>query len=82
MDELISEINAADLGWKASTCKLQKSHVDYGKGEDCFENYNLLQLDQENDESEEDNLLNNQELDEQTLIQLSKFGDQNDPSFY
>ena len=36
----------------------------------------------ENDESEEDNLLNNQELDEQTLIQLSKFGDQNDPSFY
>jgi len=25
-------------------------------------------LDQENDESEEDNLLNNQELDEQTLI--------------
>jgi hypothetical protein len=42
MDELISEINAADLGWKASTCKLQKSHVDYGKGEDCFENDNLL----------------------------------------
>lgn len=32
MDLLISTINKADLGWKASTCKLQKHHQDYGKG--------------------------------------------------
>jgi hypothetical protein len=65
MDELISEINAADLGWKASTCKLQKSHVDYGKGEDCLENDSLLQLNEENDDSDEDNLSNNEEIEEQ-----------------
>lgn len=35
MDLLISTINSADLGWKASTCKLQKHHQDYGKGETC-----------------------------------------------
>ena len=43
MDLLISTINAANLGWKASTCKLQKSHQDYGKGENCDET-NLAQI--------------------------------------
>jgi len=32
MDLLISTVNQANLGWKASTCKLQKHHKDYGKG--------------------------------------------------
>ena len=49
----------------ASTCKLQKSHVDYGKGEDCLENDSLLQLNEENDDSDEDNLSNNEEIEEQ-----------------
>lgn len=35
MDLLISTINSADLGWKASTCKLQKHHKDYAKGQNC-----------------------------------------------
>jgi len=31
MDLMISEINDADLGWKADTCKYQKNHELYGK---------------------------------------------------
>jgi len=31
MDLMISEINDADLGWKADTCKYQKHHELYGK---------------------------------------------------
>lgn len=31
MDVFISEVNKADLGWKADTCKYQKSHPLYGK---------------------------------------------------
>lgn len=42
MDLLISTINSADLGWKASTCKLQKHHADYGKGETCEDDLVLL----------------------------------------
>ena len=38
MDLLISMVNAGNLGWKASTCKLQKHHNDYGKGENCDNN--------------------------------------------
>ena len=30
MDLLISEINKSDLGWKADTCKYQKTHPLYG----------------------------------------------------
>jgi len=29
MDVLISSINAADIGWKADTCKLQSHHENY-----------------------------------------------------
>lgn len=42
MDLLISTINSADLGWKASTCKLQKSHKDYGKGQNCEDDEMLM----------------------------------------
>jgi len=42
MDLLISTINSADLGWKASTCKLQKHHANYGKGETCDEDLVML----------------------------------------
>jgi len=30
MDILISEVNEADLGWKADVCKYQKHHAKYG----------------------------------------------------
>ena len=30
MDLLISTINDMDLGWKADTCKYQKTHSSYG----------------------------------------------------
>ena len=43
MDLLISAVNQANLGWKASTCKLQKSHKDYGKDQIC-EDENALSL--------------------------------------
>ena len=55
MDLLISAINAADLGWKANTCKLQKTHIDYGKGQKCglngLEDSNLVQLESDQKES-------------------------------
>ena len=48
MDLLISSINSADLGWKASTCKLQKHHKDYGKGQTCEDDEMLMISDDEN----------------------------------
>ena len=30
MDLMISAVNDADLGWKADTCKYQKTHPKYG----------------------------------------------------
>lgn len=42
MDLLISTINQADLGWKASTCKLQKHHKDYAKGQNCEDDDMLM----------------------------------------
>lgn len=30
MDLMIEAVNAADLGWKADTCKYQRSHANYG----------------------------------------------------
>lgn len=42
MDLLISTVNQANLGWKASTCKLQKSHKDYGKGQTCEDDEMLM----------------------------------------
>ena len=41
MDVLISTVNAADIGWKADTCKLQKTHHMY----DCNGDAELLQID-------------------------------------
>ena len=42
MDLLITEINTSDLGWKADTCKYQKSHPLYGK--DCGSHDKTLTL--------------------------------------
>ena len=41
MDLLIEIINSNDLGWKADTCKLSKTHPLYGAH--CDENINLAQ---------------------------------------
>ena len=30
MDLMIEAVNAADLGWKADTCKYQRTHAKYG----------------------------------------------------
>lgn len=30
MDLMIEAVNAADLGWKADTCKYQRTHANYG----------------------------------------------------
>ena len=46
MDLLITEINAMDLGWKADTCKYQKTHPLYGK--DCASKDKTLSLAQTN----------------------------------
>mmetsp|Transcript_8594 Transcript_8594/g.13307 ORF Transcript_8594/g.13307 Transcript_8594/m.13307 type:complete len:180 (+) Transcript_8594:557-1096(+) len=52
MDLLISTLNEADLGWKADTCKLSKSHSKYGHGQACggdkLEEQSLLQLEDSN----------------------------------
>ena len=42
MDIMISAINSMDLGWKADTCKYQKSHAQYGSHCDS-EAINLVQ---------------------------------------
>ena len=39
-DRAISFINSQNLGWKADTCKLQKSHPEYGPH--CLQNYHAL----------------------------------------
>jgi hypothetical protein len=68
MDLLISEINASDLGWKADTCKYQKSHPLYGKH--CNGPINLAQT---NDNS----LL---DLEEEGMTK-NGFGDMSNPKF-
>jgi len=47
MDVLISNINEADLGWKADVCKYQKHHALYG--DHCEKERQELLLAQVND---------------------------------
>ena len=37
MDLLITTMNDGDFGFKMDTCKLQKHHLRYGEGQNCFE---------------------------------------------
>jgi len=46
MDILISEVNEADLGWKADVCKYQKHHALYGAH--CDKALLLAQVSDEN----------------------------------
>jgi hypothetical protein len=43
MDLMIEAVNAADLGWKADTCKYQRSHANYGSHCDNSDRVNLAQ---------------------------------------
>lgn len=72
MDLMISEINDADLGWKADTCKYQKHHELYGKH--CDKPLNLAQTKKTEDL---DGLM--EELAE--AENKPKFGDLNNPDF-
>ena len=67
MDLLISEINSSNLGWKADTCKYQKTHPLYGKHCDAL---NLAQVD------EDTNLL---QAEEEAANE--GFGDMSNPKF-
>jgi hypothetical protein len=72
MDLMISEINDADLGWKADTCKYQKHHELYGKH--CDKPLNLAQTKKTEDL---DGLM--EELAE--AENKPKFGDLSNPEF-
>lgn len=80
MDLLISTINNADLGWKASTCKLQKHHADYGKGETCEDE--LVQLsDEEIGPIHPDNMLIQLGNEQLEGMKISEFGGKDDKLF-
>lgn len=68
MDLLISAVNDADLGWKADTCKYQKTHAKYGAH--CDSKVNLAQV--KNDDLVEEDA---------QVEDGKKFGDMNDKNF-
>jgi hypothetical protein len=68
MDLLISSVNSLDLGWKADTCKYQKTHPLYGK--QCH----ILSLAQVSDE---DNLLDTSTEN----TSQAEFGNTQNPKF-
>lgn len=82
MDLLISTINNADLGWKASTCKLQKHHSDYGKGENCAGD-ELLEITDEDISGpiHPDNMLAQVSNDQSVGMRIAEFGKMDDKLF-
>lgn len=90
MDLLISTVNQANLGWKASTCKLQKSHKDYGKGQNCEDDDLLMISDEEIDASKKtaksgpihpQNMLAQVSNEQRVGMTLYEFGAQEDKLF-
>lgn len=80
MDLLISTINNADLGWKASTCKLQKHHTDYGKGETCDDE--LIQIsDDDMGPIHPDNMLLQLGNEQLEGMKITEFGGKDDKLF-
>ena len=87
MDLLISTVNQANLGWKASTCKLQKHHKDYGKGQNCEDNELLLISDddaapkQSRGPIHPQNMLAQVSSEQRVEMKLNEFGASNDKLF-
>jgi len=82
MDLLISTINKADLGWKASTCKLQKHHQDYGKGQNC-DNDELLMISDDDSTGpiHPENMLAQVGSEQSVGMALNEFGGKDDKLF-
>lgn len=90
-DLLIEAVNAADLGWKADVCKLQKHHPQYGAHCDKPagpEEDSLLQLDSDDIPLMDMSLFESMSVDDisaalQGLDQMDKnaFGNKDDPKF-
>lgn len=84
MDLLISTVNQANLGWKASTCKLQKSHKDYGKGQNCEDDDFLMIADDDTAKSRPihpQNMLAQVSNEQRVGMTLYEFGAQDDKLF-
>ena len=81
MDLLISTINSADLGWKASTCKLQKHHADYGKGENCEQDLLMLSDDDSFGPIHPQNMLAQLGTEQTVSMDISEFGGKDDKLF-
>ena len=45
MDLYITTLNDANVGFKLDTCKLQKHHERYGEGQECDEEFLMLEDD-------------------------------------
>jgi hypothetical protein len=89
MDLLISTVNQANLGWKASTCKLQKHHKDYGKGQNCEDDELLMITDEEGASTPKNNrgpihpqnMLAQVSNEQRVEMSLNEFGTRDDKLF-
>lgn len=81
MDLMIEAVNAADLGWKADTCKYQRTHAKYGDHCDNNDKVNLAQTGQQgffDDFNMEELTSALQGLDQDDK---NSFGQKDDPKF-